>query len=138
VKDARQKLADLIASKRGATTQAQLAAALGVSAGQVSRWERAVQIPALKILGRLADRLGVPQAALYELAAAAAQEEAREARQELSEVLVEVRRFVHQYKELGHTYVNMSQQVDLLVAEVAEIKQAVLKNVKTPGRPSSR
>lgn len=145
----RKEIGDLIAERRIQCdmTQAQLAAAVDMSAPQVSRWERGVSLPDARVLPRLGAALDMPQELRLQLAtlwtdtrardteekiAATQQENAdlREEnagmRQELMAALIEVKRFVDTYQSFHAAYQKIGDQVDQLVEEIAAIKQAVL------------
>lgn len=145
----RKEFADLIVAAREAKklSQVQLAAEMAVSSQQVSRWERAASLPTAKLLPRLAAILAIETATLYESYALASQEQAHDARREVTQTrrdleaaLAQVKEFVDTYQSFHAAYQKIGEQVDQLVinqadlqASIAEIKRAVLGH--RPGEP---
>lgn len=129
------------ARKAKGLTQAQLAPLVEVESGQVSRWERGLSLPTDRNLDRLANALKVDLAELTSLAFSAAQEEGAEARRELADVrrdleyaLSQVKLFVDTYGEFHAEYQRIGDQVNQLAADIAEIKQVVLRRAVRPRR----
>lgn len=120
----------------------------GVSAQQVSRWERGTAIPGRAATAKLAEGLSLDWRALNDLAIDAGHEETAETKRELSATraeleatLVEVKRFVDQYQDFHAAYQRIGPQVDAMLSgmvelreEIAEIKRAVLSPQKQARR----
>lgn len=130
----RKNFAELIVGARETRklSQVQLATEVNVSSQQVSRWERGASLPTGKLLGRLADALGIDGPQLFEAYALASQEETKSARREVSqarrdleEALEQVKLFVDTYQSFHAAYQKIGEQVDQLVSEQAELKTAV-------------
>lgn len=153
----REELGETIshARRRLNLSQGQLGKAAGVSAQQVSRWERATAIPSRAALAKVADTLGLDGRDLNDLAIEAGEEELKETKRdlassrsdldavrgELESALVEVKRFVDQYQDFHASYQRIGPQVDEVLMgmtelreEIAQIKQAVL----SPKNPRPR
>lgn len=139
---ARSRLGDLIRTSRDRTglTQIELGVKVGVSGPQVSRWERGLQRPGGDTIGPLAEALGLDFRDLYQLTLDAGNEEVKQTRRELTDALAQARhdlqdaltqvnRFVDTYEAFHAAYRQMGEQMDALVADVAEIK------LKLAGRP---
>jgi len=115
-------------------TQVELAESVEVTAGQVSKWERGLSLPAPRKLAKLASVLKLDLAELAERFAAASQEDVIAGRRELSDVrrdleyaLGEVTRFVDTYAEFHAEYQRIGERVDRLAEDVDELKQAALR-----------
>lgn len=132
---ARRALADVIARARESKglTQPQLATQVGVSAQQVYKWEKGRAIPAARQLPALALALGLDREELYELHSDAKDEDlavvkrdTTDLRRSLEEALSVVAQFTETYGQFHAEYQRMGVQINQLVEEIAEIKQAVL------------
>jgi transcriptional regulator with XRE-family HTH domain len=113
----RKAFADFIARARDALgiTQVQLAHLVDVESQQISRWENGRSLPASRKLRRLATALELSdadRAHLHELHSLASEEDKDAALRGQGRIIAEL-------KEMG-------QQIDQLVADVAELKRAVV------------
>jgi transcriptional regulator with XRE-family HTH domain len=136
----RQTLARYLTAARGKLelTQKQVGELLGVDASQVSRWERADQLPGAQRLSALADALHLDIVELRALFMEAQQEELVSARQERDSarherdlLLTAMRSFVDKYGEFHGAYEEINLRVRRIDEQLeARIAAAVLEALR--------
>lgn len=140
----RRELIDLLVNGRtkAGLTQAQLAAKAKVSAQQVSRWERGSAVPGPKVLGRIAEILGLDPGELYQAAVGASQQDAKRASREANELrdqyeatLEEMREIVTVNRDINHQIgqdiASLRDVFAEMLSMLAEIRDALTRR---PGR----